>query len=570
MMLELAQRQGRGHIPTCINLIFAVVALSFLGSAAATNLYVRIDGGNATQCTGRADAAYSGIGTAQACAWSHPFLALPPGGPARIVGGDTLMIDSGSYMMGLGAPGATACHQSYSWDCFMSAVPSGLSATQPTRILGKGFDMACPAAPQLWGTERSAMVLNLQGSSNVEVACLEITDHESCIEQHCHNGLCTGEVLACNRATAPFGKWAGVGIKASDSTKVWLRDLNVHGMAHRGVVAGRLSDWTMDRLKIRGNPWAGWDGDIGTNSANSGQMLFRKLEISWNGCGERYPSGEAFGCWGQVTGGYGDGLGTGATGGNWIFEDSLIHHNTSDGLDLLYMNAGGTVTVRRTWAEGNAGNQIKTKGTSLIENSVIVGNCAYFRGIGNMQAGDLCRAQGNAVSIGLTATSSASIVNNSISSEGDCLILSGGGGTGARLTIANNLLIGEIDYRQPTERSCAMYTEGTEVVAWDRNFVTGVKNASCPGNSLCMGLPMITNALYTGFDPTPLAGSPLISAAALGHAPIDDYLSLARDATPDIGAYEHNVATVVIPPPPPPPPPPPTCPNNRKRCRSTG
>ena len=532
-------RNSRTGLSRVAALLFVVLALCAAGAAcAATTFFIRTDGGNATQCTGRSNVAYSGSGSAQACAWSHPFQALPPGGAARIAGGDTLIIGSGSYMMGLGASGATSCHQSYSWDCFMTAIPSGISATQPTRILGQGHDAACPSAPELWGTERASMVLNLQGSSNVEVACLEVTDHDSCVDQHCNGGNCTGEVLACNRAAAPWGRWAGVGIKASDSMKVWLRDINVHGMAHRGVLAGRLTDWTMDRMKIRANGWAGWDGDIGANSSNSGQMLFRQLDLSWNGCGERYPGGQPFGCWGQATGGYGDGLGTAATGGNWVIEDSMIHHNTSDGLDLLYMSAGGTVTVRRTWAEGNAGNQLKTKGNSLIENSVIVGNCGYFTGVGNMQSGDHCRALGSALSIGMTATSTATIVNNTISSQGDCLILSGGGGSGASLTIANNLMIGEIDYRQPSERSCAMYTEGTEQVTWDKNFVTGVKNSVCPGNSLCIGLPLVASSLYSNFNPQPLIGSPLINSSSIGRAPTLDYNRAPRDANPDIGAFE--------------------------------
>ncbi len=547
-MSIVSTRALRTYLSVC-----AIALAGWATDADAATRYIRTDGGTAAQCTGLSNTPYGGTGSAQACAWNHPFQALPPGGPARIAGGDTLIIGSGSYMMGLGASGATRCHQSYSWDCFMTPIPSGPSATQPTRILGQGHDAGCAIAPQLWGTERASMVLNLQGSSNIEVACLEITDRESCIEQHCHNGSCTGEVLACNRATAPWGKWAGVGIKASDSMKVWLKDLNVHGMAHRGVVAGRLTDWTMERMKIRANGWAGWDGDIGGNSSNSGQIKFSRLELAWNGCGERYPSGEIFGCWGQGGGGYGDGLGTGATAGNWVIEDSMIHHNTSDGLDLLYMSAGGSVTVRRTWAEGNAGNQLKTKGNSLIENSVIVGNCAYFQGVAgnNLHSGDHCRAQGNALSIGLTTTSQATIVNNTISSEGDCLILSGGGSTGARLTIANNLMIGEVDWRQPNERSCAMYTEGTEVVTWDRNFVTGVKNNACPGNSACTGSPLITNRLYTHFDPRPLAGSPLINTAAIGRAPLQDYLSVSRDASADIGAIEFIPVLACVPPPEP-------------------
>ena len=515
---------------------FALLAIGsvFAAEASAATFYVRTDGGDATQCTGKTDAAYAGSGTAQACAWKHPFFALPPGGPARIAGGDTLVIDSGSYMMGLGAPGAVLCNQGWSWDCHMTAIPSGPSATQPTRIVGRGTP-----APELWGTERTSMVVNLQASSNVEISNVEVTDHESCIDNHCHGGACAGEVLKCNRTAAPWGKWAGTGIVARDSANVKLTDVNVHGMANRGIYAGRLTDWTMERLTIRGNGWAGWDGDIAGDDTNAGEIIFRELELSWNGCGEKYPSGTPYGCWGQTAGGYGDGLGTGATAGHWIIEDSTIHHNTSDGLDLLYMKEGGRVTIRRTWAEGNAGNQLKTKGQVLIENSVVVGNCAYFVGYGNMHDGDHCRALGNAVSIGLHATSVATLVNNTITSQGDCLVLSGGGGTGAKLEFVNNLLIGEVDWRQPWDRSCGHYSDGgSEQVSWDRNFVRGVKNGACPLGSLCdASALLIASAIAGSFDPTPLAGSPLVDGANAARAPAHDHRGYARSAA-DIGAYE--------------------------------
>jgi hypothetical protein len=79
------------------------VGLMAFGSAqAATTYYVRTNGGDASQCTGRADAAYPGAGTAQACAWKNPNIALPHSGTRRIVGGDTLVIGSGSYQIGSG------------------------------------------------------------------------------------------------------------------------------------------------------------------------------------------------------------------------------------------------------------------------------------------------------------------------------------------------------------------------------------------------------------------------------------------------------------------------------------
>ncbi|MDH4136885.1 MAG: hypothetical protein OEW09_09275, partial [Anaerolineae bacterium] len=116
-------------------------------AAAATTYYVRPDGGSYTQCNGRVDAPYPGTGTDQPCAWNHPFQALPPASTPRISGGDTLIIASGEYMMGYGAPEANLeddiCARDYPGGCHMSPIPSGPDPAHPTRILGAGWDSGC-------------------------------------------------------------------------------------------------------------------------------------------------------------------------------------------------------------------------------------------------------------------------------------------------------------------------------------------------------------------------------------------------------------------------------------------
>ncbi len=508
--------------------------------AASTTYFVRADGGSAQQCTGLADSPYPGSGTGQACAWRHPMIALPPGGSARIDGGDTLKIASGDYMMGLGAPGAEACSSSDPGSCFMSKVPDGPSPGQPTRILGEGHDASCTQPPELWGTERSSMVINLEGSSNVEMACLEITDRESCIVAHCNSGQCDGEVAACGNS----GSWAHNGVSARDSSNVLLRDLDIHGLAHNGVRAGRLHDWTLERVSINANGWAGWNGNIGNNSSNSGTIHFKDSEIGWNGCAERWPSGEIFGCWGQIAGGWGDGLGTGSTGGHWIFDDSHVHHNTSDGIDLLYFNNDGRLTVRRSLVENNAGNQIKASRSATIQNSVVIGNCSYFSDAPNMYDFDQCRAMGDAIYVGLGNNAQTDLINNTIIAEGNCAVSGGGGSSASRLRFLNNLIIGKTNWNDPNHQSCVYYSGSSEQLVWDSNFVTDVRNGACPGNSLCQGSPGIENATLNGFDPRPVSGSQLISAANPSFAPVLDFYSLLRDTNggPDIGAVEFEGA----------------------------
>ena len=474
-------------ISTKLSLALTLILVVLTGSiAAAETWHVRVDGGSAEECTGQVDAPYGGTGTNQPCAWAHPFIALPPGGPARIAGGDTLHIGPGQYMMGLGAPATEACSSDYPWECHMSVIPSGPTVDQLTRILGAGHDSGCESAPVLWGTERSWMVVNLEGSSQVEMACLEITDRGSCIEAHCHNGQCEGEVAACQRDEPPFGTWAPTGISARDSENVLLRDLNIHGMANRGILAGRLSDWTLERVVIRANGWAGWDGNIGPDSANSGTLTFREVQIAFNGCAERWPEGDIFGCWAKGGGGYGDGLGTGETAGHWVFEDSQVHHNTSDGIDLLYLTDGGRVTIERTQVEGNAGNQVKVSRASRISDSVIIGNCGYFSSQPNMHDSDHCRGMGDAVYVGLSDGAQTQLIDNVITGEGNCLVSSGESDRESRLLIAGNLMVGSDYWHDSKKKSCLFYAgSGRGTVDWQGNTIGKVRHRHCPANSRC-------------------------------------------------------------------------------------
>ncbi|HEX3896244.1 MAG TPA: choice-of-anchor Q domain-containing protein, partial [Rudaea sp.] len=343
--------------------------------------------------------------------------------------------------------------------------------------------------------------------------------------------------------------------------------LNIHGMANRGILNGKLSNWTLTRVHIVANGWAGWDGDLGCGtsgcSSDSGTMTFQSVEIAWNGCTEQYPTHNIYACWAQSNNGYGDGFGTAQTGGHWTFTDSYFHHNTSDGLDLLYADSTATVTVERSRSEGNAGNQMKIAGTSTIENSVIVGNCSYFQGVdyivGNNSnsgntSGDNCRAYGNAlvVSLGTApgATNLHSVIRyNSITSEGNCLILAINGSASASVQVQNNLLIGA-PYWIPNDGSlsCLFYWDSAwSPVTFTKNWAWKVKPNTCPSGSNCTIDPQIDDSSLKDFDPVLLAGSPLISAAdkTVGTVPTD-FRNLPRPgaASPgyDIGAVQYQGA----------------------------
>ena len=431
------------------------------------------------------------------------MIALPPSGAARIAGGDTLVIHSGQYQIGLGAPGAESCSSAYPWDCAMAPVPSGPDASRPTRIVGQGYDAGCPAAPQLWGNERTSQVLSLARTNNAQVSCLEITDHSPCVEFH-------SGALTCKRDTYPYGAWSSTGIYAADSTNVQLTDVNVHGLAIAGVHAGRLKDWTVTNLRVAGNGWVGWNGDLGaTTSSNTGTMRFSRWLVEWNGCGETYPGNQPTGCWGQEAGGYGDGVGTAATAGDWIIEDSTFRFNTSDGLDLLYHNLGGTITLNRVRAEGNAGNQLKVAGTASVTNSIILGNCGYFNGKSFNYFVDHCRALGDAVAISAnTATDTLSFVNNTLVSEGNVAIFTGGP-SGTSLKMRNNIIIGLPYFHYPSLQSADAYHESAGFTIDESHSVKqSLRNMNCSSpSSMCTSAAIINGSSNSALDPNVPVGS---------------------------------------------------------------
>jgi hypothetical protein len=535
----------------------AIIPSLSLAQSGGAVFYVRPDGGSAEQCTGLKDAPYPGSGTGQACAWNHPFQALPPGGNPRMAGGDTLLIGAGSYKMGYGAPGADNCEYEGSYECSMAPIPSGTDASHPTRILGKGWDAGCSTPPELWGSGRPNFVINMKESSNVQVACLEVTDHSSCIEDHLFTT--GGSTYTCKRETPPYGDWAANGLYAEDSKNVLLKDLNIHGLANTGILAGRLTDWTLENVRLVGNGLAGWNSDLvgdGSNSENHGTLTFRKWLVEWNGCGETYPDEKHVACWGQEAGGYGDGAGFGGTtGGHYIIEDSSFRYNTSDGLDMLYVRLPGSmIEIRRTVSTMNDGNQIKTSGNVSIENALVVSHCGYFHGMPSWNNDDDCRAGGDALVFALNPGGQARVVNSTITGNGNCLLtakcaLDKKCNGSEKVLMVNDLFQGQKVFWSPDEDTCfAWYDDESSPpmpanpISVEYSLITGVRfgNATpCPGaHNFCELKSGLVNPDIKLFDAHLTADSPAVNAGTATGAPAMDIDGRPRDTQPDIGAYE--------------------------------
>jgi hypothetical protein len=510
--------------------------------------YVRPDGGSAEQCTGMSDAPYGGEGTGQDCAWDHPFRALPPGGTARVSGGDTLIIGQGGYRMGLNAPGAELCDAEAPRTCHMLPIPSGADPNSPTRVLGSGWDQGCAEPPELWGAEATDRIIDLTGSSHVEVACLELTDHRGCVVSHPKSSL------SCDDTGPSYGDWAATAIYAEDSTGALLRNLNIHGLASAGIQAARLSDWTLEDVRIAANGWRGFDGNIGGTDSNSGQLTFRRWTVEWNGCSETWPGGNPGGCWGESDGDQGVGVRIGESMGTWVIEDSAFLHNTSDGLNLSQLLPGASVQIRRTKAEGNAGNQIRISAPTTIENAIVVGDCGFFEGQPFTFAVENCREQGNALALELEQGHAVTVVNSTITGEGNCLLSAGCTATAdgsESVVVLNSIFQGQEQFVTPGEKTCLAFADACPADPFeiDYSIIADLKSGGCPGaNDICNGTAGLANAQINKFDAHLLPQSPAIDSGLPvgGLVPADDFDGTARPMRNgvDRGAYESAVIPV--------------------------
>jgi hypothetical protein len=144
--------------------------------------------------------------------------------------------------------------------------------------------------------------------------------------------------------------------------------------------------------------------------------------------------------------------------------------------------------VRRLHSYANAGNQLKIMGNATVENSVIDGYCSYFSGKGYMQSGDMCRANGNAVSISMKDGNVVNFRHNTVISEGQGAIMNTLGGPTAKLNIQNNAIIGKPFYLSPSVLSTGhIVYNSTATVSYSGNLFWNVKNGQCPSRQRLPG-----------------------------------------------------------------------------------
>jgi hypothetical protein len=189
-----------------------------------------------------------------------------------------------------------------------------------------------------------------------------------------------------------------------------------------------------------------------------------------------------------------------------------------------------------------------------IENSLIISDCGYFHGMPFWNNDDDCRAGGDALAIFLNPGGQASVINTTITGDGNCLMIAGCAldktcNGSENILVRNVLFQGQKVFWQPDEDTCFAWYDDESSPPMPANpfdvgysLITGVRFGNvepCPGNNnLCDVNSGVVNAAIATFDAHLQANSPAVNAGTSSGAPATDIEGNPRDAQPDIGAYE--------------------------------
>lgn len=362
------------------------ITLTAVAGGTGTNTwYVRPNGGTvysaggntSGQCDGLHDADYSGTGINQACAAGNLRYLYADGVHSYvqnwlISGGDTVIVrqNSAGYEIGYDNPAKTQpVNLALS---FMNTIPSGTEA-QPTRILGENYGNCAADSQKTLLLVSGFHGLNITDSQYVDLECFHLIDEEQCMNNSSYNHACIAGVN--------LGMSNGVQQSALSASDTYT-DLFIDGSAGDGIDGGTGIGVVGTRVHIRGG-YAGINMDddpwvTGSVSVAGGYELDYSL-IEGASCVFEYPTVHAWGaieCRDQQLTGYGDGLGTAAANGIWIFIGDVWRWNYQDGLDLLHSGLQ-FLGIYRNQSYGNIGQTYKIGSGQMVvfQNNLALANC---------------------------------------------------------------------------------------------------------------------------------------------------------------------------------------------------
>jgi hypothetical protein len=537
-------------------------------SGPGTTWYIRADGGTNTECTGKVNAAYPGSGSGQACAFNHPYQMLTSSGSwTSFAGGDTIQFAdpssaSHTYYMGEQNQGigtdwhsqlSVICpqpnaNQSQGFECVLPAPPSG-TAGQHTRILGQNAGSCHDSGHThlvnptvLSGIDNAYWVLDTRATNYVDISCIEITQPDTCTW-----AASTGTPGACGNNVPNSVRVGGIVLNYGTDqgpSNLTLQDVAVVGVAGSGILGSHLNKsssdvFTATDVYVIGNGAAGWNGDGGgcdgsaSNDCESvGTMNLSHVIVDWNGCVAVKPydmtkpdTQNAFNfCYGQESGGYGDGFVQIAAGNMTLNVDhSFFRWNTQDGFDSLHLSDDVTTSpaihISDSWAEGNGGQTFKlgAGASSSAINNVSISNCHVLATASNfplnpsgwaLDSADTCRAAGDQWAFQMDNGTTITLENNTSVGYGntmydvECAALAPNCvANGAKFIFRNNISKGYPDPGDGNRLASGIYLGAGDVFAnagsvIDHNLWSTM-NTGCPDNSVTAGYEKI----YTCGDP---------------------------------------------------------------------
>jgi hypothetical protein len=550
------------------------------------------------QCNGTSAAAYPGVGNNQNCAfkdirslWTDGTYAASPQAGAPAWGwigssGDTYLIDcSGGALCRIGQNGPNSGDfYGLAGDPYNAGVPAPINGTPSahTRILGANYaSCTSPAAmAHVNGGYGVEAVFYLQGASNVDLACFDITDFSSC-------GV-SGQSHGCNR-TYPLDDYATNGIETNNTTtNTTITDVNIHGMASAGILGATGDGVVATRVSVSGNPSSGWNMDDGSGTTGTGHLTLSYFTTQWNGCAEEYPIVDALpyaDCTDDASSGYGDGLGTATLTSNpgWIIsmDHSVAANNTQDGFDLLHLQGNGsTLSISDSLAYGNMGQQLKMGAAGTAINNLFVGNCNALRQAipgtptgYNSKLTDFCRAADVPVVVAVSDGGlTTSYINNTLYTANNIgveVTTNGSCTTSCFFQYENNIFLG---FQNIAANGYPGGGNGRfpTPIFFDSNPVLGLSGSSftnnltfnprdnwvCPQvswneqNAVCAdpGLVDETFHLFGFGNMSPTSSSIVIGRGLSIPGLLTDFTNAVRSTTaPAIGALEQTVNTLVAP-----------------------
>lgn len=580
----------------------------------ATTWFVRPDGGTRYsahapngECDGKADAAYPGKGSNRHCAFNdvrYMWLDGSYGNSKWVMeGGDTLVIRGCAALPSQENPDAPHCR--IGWDkgtgndgknfwcagvqnCSMPSPPSG-TASQHTRILGacaygsyscnpvKGYPYTNNNLTQLFGGFGLSAVIYLNGSSYVDLEGLEITSH---------NGKCTRYGIpaypaGCRIYPAVSDDFANAGIGTNNKTSnITLQDVYIHGFTGHGMYGAIGGPFTLTRVSIDFNTFAGWDFDDGTPDNPASSLTQSYVTFVGNGCLEEYPITHkqfpAKACWDSESGGFGDAWsGQNSTMESFTCDHCMVEYNAKDGAMGPHTIIQKISLTNSIWV-GNMGQNEKwgqdKNATFLFQNNLVVGNCMRMSeqlpgaaqsfnqstGKGGAYLSNFCRAAGDLFAYFADEGSTVNIVNNSFVTyqpttfDLNCRRPGTCGNTPYNFT--NNVFLGftptyTVSPFKPGEPPGLFYRSDNSVkIVSSHNLEYGLRNAdSCGANgNICSDPELVnqprqrrTNDIFpANFDFHPSGGSPVKGRGKSVSGLSRDYYGSPRPNPPSIGAVE--------------------------------